>query len=172
MVEHASETRRSVRSPVAARGAWALFAAINGFVAVAMGAFAAHAIGDAVLKDWIRMAATYQFMHAMAIFASLSLQNWSGRAACYAPRAFAPGIIVFSGSLYAAGLGAGRGILMLTPVGGLLFLAGWVALALSAWQFMRSEQAGSADASNSHPMIIERPTSLDAGHRRGHHTNE
>lgn len=138
-------SRGSVRF---SRGAWALFAAINGFVAVAMGAFAAHLIADPTASEWIHTAASYQFMHAMAIFASLSLQNWSGRAACLAPRAFAPGILLFSGSLYAAGLGVERGVLILAPVGGLCFLGGWLALAISAWQFMKSEQAGQMDRQN------------------------
>ncbi len=111
-----------------------------------MGAFATHAMPDPVAKGWVQTAATYQFMHTMAIFTSLALQGWSGRAACWAPRAFAPGILLFSGSLYAAGLGAERSVLVLTPVGGVLLLAGWMALAISAWQFMRSEQSREAEA--------------------------
>ena len=63
---------------------------------------------------------------ALAAFASPS-----GRARDVARRAFGLGIVLFSGSLYALALGAPHWIGAITPLGGVAFIAGWVALGLA-----------------------------------------
>ncbi len=114
------------------RRTWMTLGAMTGFVSIAMGAFAAHAIKDPVAKDLIKTGAQYGFSHTMATFASAAFMQMGARSARFAPAMFLPGIVLFSGSLYALALGAPRWIGAITPIGGLLFLSGWAWLAWSA----------------------------------------
>lgn len=107
---------------------WMALAALNGFIAVAIGAFAAHGVHDPHAQELLKTGAQYQFMHTMATFACATIMNIGGRRARYAPMAFIPGILLFSGSLYALACGAPRWVGAITPFGGLLFLAGWLIL--------------------------------------------
>lgn len=107
-------------------------AAVSGFLAVAIGAFAAHGVSDPVAKDWLKTGASYQFMHTMATFACATFMNIGARRARFAPAFFLSGVVLFSGSLYAMAFGAPRFLGAVTPVGGLLFLAGWGVLAWAA----------------------------------------
>lgn len=114
-----------------------IFAAINGFMGVAMGALGAHALAGLVDQRALSLIATaerYQLWHALALGLVVAL---AGRAAPW-PRflalaawLFAAGIVLFSYSLYALALTGWRPFAMLTPLGGLALLAGWAALA--AW---------------------------------------
>ncbi|MEB3236372.1 MAG: DUF423 domain-containing protein [Candidatus Sericytochromatia bacterium] len=108
-------------------------AALLGATGVMAGAFGAHAIKGHVpaarLETWAT-AAHYQQVHAVAL---LVLAVWSAvRGRVMAPRAawalFA-GTAVFSGSLYALVLTDIRWLGAITPVGGLLLILGWFALA-------------------------------------------
>lgn len=114
------------------RRAWMTLAAISGFIAVAMGAFAAHGIDDPQAKDWIRTGSSYQFMHALATIACASVMQVGATRARFAPAFFLSGSLFFSGSLYAMALGAPRILGALTPIGGVLFLIGWAVLAWAA----------------------------------------
>ena len=114
------------------RRTWMTLAAISGFVAVAIGAFAAHGITDPKAKDWLITGASYQFMHTMATLACATFMNVGARDARHAPALFLAGIVLFSGSLYAMALGGPRWLGAVTPLGGLLFLAGWAVMAWSA----------------------------------------
>ena len=107
-------------------------AAVSGFLAVAIGAFGAHAVSDPVAKDWIRTGASYQFMHTMATLACATLMNIGAKRARFAPAFFLGGTVLFSGSLYAMALGAPRWFGAITPLGGLCFLTGWAILAWAA----------------------------------------
>lgn len=107
-------------------------AAISGFAAVAIGAFAAHGVSDPVAKDWLKTGATYEFMHTMATFACATFMNIGARRARFAPAFFLGGTVLFSGSLYALALGGPRLLVFATPLGGLCFLAGWAILAWAA----------------------------------------
>jgi uncharacterized membrane protein YgdD (TMEM256/DUF423 family) len=108
-------------------------AALLGFLGVALGAFGAHSLRERLAPGMLevyRTAVLYQLVHAVALLAVALGAERLGR-----PRLvgglFVAGIIVFSGSLYALALtGAGR-FGMVTPVGGLLFLAGWAVLAVA-----------------------------------------
>ena len=107
-------------------------AAVSGFIAVAMGAFAAHGMSDPVARDWLKTGASYQFMHAMTTFACATFMNIGAKRARLAPAFFLGGSVLFSGSLYAMALGAPRWLGAVTPLGGLSFLAGWAILAWAA----------------------------------------
>lgn len=111
---------------------WLTLAAVGGFAAVAVGAFAAHGVSDPKAQEWLRTGATYGFMHAMATFACAILMQLGARRARFAPAFFLSGVAVFSGSLYAMALGAPRWLGAVTPIGGLLFLIGWGLLAWAA----------------------------------------
>lgn len=111
---------------------WLTLAAISGFVAVAVGAFAAHGVRDPDAREWLSTGSTYGFMHTLATFASAAFMQMDARRARFAPAFFMSGVVLFSGSLYAMALGAPRWLGMVTPVGGLLFLGGWAVLAWAA----------------------------------------
>ena len=99
--------------------------------AVLAGAFGAHALRDRLGADAIaiwRTAVDYQFWHALALLGIAVLAVEPTPALRWATRAFVIGIILFSGSLYALALGAPRMIGLLTPFGGLAFVAGWACL--------------------------------------------
>ncbi len=113
-------------------------AALAGGSAVALGAFAAHALRDRLderaLAIW-HTAVDYQFWHALALLASaLLMRHAPCRALHVAALAFAAGIVLFCASLYALALGAPRGLGAITPLGGGMFIVGWLALAVAAWR--------------------------------------
>jgi len=102
---------------------------VSGLIAVAAGAFAAHAVADPKAKDLLHIGSQYEMTHALAVFACLVVaRRGAGRAA----GCFLVGSVLFSGSLYALALGAGRMIGVVTPIGGLIMIAGWAILAASA----------------------------------------
>ncbi|ODT87674.1 DUF423 domain-containing protein [Phenylobacterium sp. SCN 70-31] len=111
---------------------WMTLAAAGGFIAVAVGAFATHGVQDPKAQEWLRTGAMYGFMHTMATFACATFMNIGARRARLAPPFFLGGVVLFSGSLYAMALGAPRWLGMVTPVGGLMFLAGWAILVVAA----------------------------------------
>lgn len=106
------------------------------FVAVVAGAFAAHALEARLTPDRLdtfQLGARYQMYHALALLAvAWAATRWPGGAVTAAGWLFVAGILVFSGSLYALGLGAPRWFGAITPIGGLSFLAGWLLLVWAA----------------------------------------
>lgn len=117
--------------PVPARALpWLVGAA--GASAVLLGAFGAHALRgvlDAGGRELWHTASQYHFWHALAL--AVACLAPAGRARRVASCAFALGIVLFCGSLYALALGAPRGYGAITPLGGLAFVAGWVALGIA-----------------------------------------
>lgn len=111
---------------------WLTLAALGGFVAVAVGAFAAHGVSDPAAKELLKTGALYGFMHSLATFACAAFMQAGARRARFAPGFFLSGVLLFSGSLYALALGAPRWVGAITPLGGLLFLGGWLTLAWAA----------------------------------------
>jgi len=111
--------------------------ALMGFVGVGLGAFGAHALRGRLSPDMLAIfetAVRYQMYHAIALLAVAAMMSrGESRAMLVAGWSFIAGILIFSGSLYALAL---TGVTMLgaiTPIGGLAFLAGWVALAIAAF---------------------------------------
>jgi uncharacterized membrane protein YgdD (TMEM256/DUF423 family) len=87
------------------------------------------------LELW-HTAVNYHVWHALALVLAVGLG--AGRSRRVAIAAFALGIVLFSGSLYALALGAPRWAGIITPFGGLAFIVGWVALGLSLrWRIDR-----------------------------------
>jgi uncharacterized membrane protein YgdD (TMEM256/DUF423 family) len=107
----------------------ALLIGVIGASAVLLGAFGAHALRgvlDARGAELWRTAVNYHAWHALALAVAAGLG--CGRSGRVAMAAFAVGIVLFSGSLYALALGAPRWVGIITPFGGLAFVAGWLAL--------------------------------------------
>ncbi len=109
-------------------------AALNGFLAVAAGAFGAHAAADPQVREWLRTGAQYQGLHAAAGLAALALARELGRPALWAAGLFGAGALVFGLSLDALAITGVRAWGAVTPLGGLLLLAGWATL---GWATLR-----------------------------------
>jgi len=107
-----------------------IIGAINGFLAVALGAFGAHGlegkISENALKTWEK-AVKYQMFHTGSILlaAVVMLKTQSG-ALLWSGWMFLIGIILFSGSLYFYSTTGIRSLAMITPFGGVAFLIGWI----------------------------------------------
>jgi uncharacterized membrane protein YgdD (TMEM256/DUF423 family) len=114
---------------------WLLVAAINGFLAVAFGAFAAHGLSgriDAQALQTFETGARYHMYHALALgLAALAARTAPTNAAAWF---FLIGIVLFSGSLYLLALTGIKAFGIVTPFGGFSFLIGW---ALLAWAAMK-----------------------------------
>jgi uncharacterized membrane protein YgdD (TMEM256/DUF423 family) len=115
--------------------------AVSALLAVAAGAFGAHALRGRLASDLLEVfetAARYQMYHALAllvlglVLSRLSVGGgaWLGAAGWL----FLAGTLLFSGSLYALALSGARWLGAVTPLGGLAFLAGWAALAVGVWR--------------------------------------
>jgi uncharacterized membrane protein YgdD (TMEM256/DUF423 family) len=106
-------------------------AALFGAIAVATGAFGAHALRGtldaAALALW-QTAVSYLFWHVLAAFAALHAADAS-KTARIAATLFLAGSAIFAATLFALALGAPRWFGAITPVGGTLLIAGWIALA-------------------------------------------
>ena len=119
-----------LRHPAARSGAWwVVFAGAGGVLLGAFGAHALHGRLDAEAMGWWHTAVEYQLWHALAL--ALAVYAGRGRTGRVAEVAFAIGIVLFSGSLYAMALGAPRWFGAITPLGGVGFVVGWVALGRS-----------------------------------------
>jgi uncharacterized membrane protein YgdD (TMEM256/DUF423 family) len=116
----------------------AVAGAVSAFVAVAAGAFGAHALRGRVSPEMLAVYDTgvrYQMAHALAL---LALAAVAGRwpAAGWSPAGwlFVAGSVLFAGSLYLLALTGVRWLGAITPFGGLAFLAGWVVVAVTAFR--------------------------------------
>ena len=113
---------------------WISAAAANGFLAVALGAYAAHGLGgraEAELVGWVEVGADYGLAHALALLGVGLLAGRTARPGLtlrLAGWGFLAGTLLFSGALYVMGVTGSRALGPIVPVGGLLYLAGWVAL--------------------------------------------
>ena len=114
-----------------------MMGAISGCLVVIMGAFGAHALNE-ILDDYgksiYNKAVLYHMFHSIALLIlglinnihpeiPLSISGWS----------FLFGIILFSGSLYILAITGIKSLGMITPVGGIFFVIGWVFLILKAY---------------------------------------
>ena len=110
----------------------------SAFVAVAAGAFGAHALRARLSPELLAVfetGARYQMYHAVAMIAAAwAAVQWPGALPRAAGWLFAAGTVLFSGSLYALALSGVRWLGAVTPLGGVAFLAGWICLALAPRQ--------------------------------------
>jgi len=113
-----------------------LLGSIAGALAVAVGAFGAHALRGRVGEEMLNafeIGARYHMYHALALLAvAWVASRWPGPAVTIAGWLFVAGIVVFPGSLYLLALTGQRWLGAVTPLGGLCLLAGWILLAWAA----------------------------------------
>ena len=113
-----------------------LLGALAAFLAVAFGAFGAHALRSRLSAEMLAVFETgvrYQMYHALALLLVDALMpRMGGWLVVAAGWLFTAGILLFSGSLYALALSGVTWLGAVTPLGGLAFLAGWACLALAA----------------------------------------
>jgi uncharacterized membrane protein YgdD (TMEM256/DUF423 family) len=117
-----------------------LLASLAGFSGVALGAFGAHGLKARLASKpdgeqrlaWWQTGAQYHLAHALAIGLAAVRPSAVQHGSALAPWLFLVGIALFSGSLYTMALTGIRKLGAVTPLGGLAFLAGWVALGYSA----------------------------------------
>lgn len=117
--------------------AWVL-TALSGFIVVVAGAFGAHALSGSISPRYLDVFETgvrYQMWHTLAAMAVLAWKNHRPlRGQMLAVTLWLVGIVLFSGSLYLLALSGLKPLGIVTPFGGLLLMAGWLALAWSAWR--------------------------------------
>lgn len=112
-----------------------ILAGINGFLAVSLGAFAAHVLRDRLSPELLNTFQTgvqYHMYHALALFGiGLMMINFPAsnilRVSAYLMLA---GLVFFSGSLYLLSITGIRWLGAITPIGGVFFLVAW---ALIVW---------------------------------------
>ena len=115
---------------------WLFIAAILGAAAVLCGAFAAHGLQtrlDGTAREVFETGARYHMYHALAMgLAAFAMRGPAKIRARAAAILFLIGIFLFSGSLYLLALTGATAFGLVTPFGGLAFIAGWILLTLAA----------------------------------------
>jgi uncharacterized membrane protein YgdD (TMEM256/DUF423 family) len=114
-------------------------ASLLGGLAVALGAFGAHAMRGRVAENLLANFETgvrYHFYHALALVAVVvAIQRWpSSNLPVIAGWAFVIGVAIFSGSLYIMAFTGLRWLGAITPIGGVALIVGWLCLLLVAWR--------------------------------------
>ena len=112
--------------------------AFSAGLAVALGAFAAHALKarlDPQALATFEVGARYQMYHALALLAvGLLAERRPTRLLWVSGALFVTGTLLFSGSLYMLSLSGVRWLGAITPLGGVALLAGWITLAAATWE--------------------------------------
>ena len=107
-------------------------------LATACGAFGAHALKTHLAAERLQLwetAVRYHFFQALGLIGvGLTLRAIDSSALRAAAALIAGGIVLFSGSLYALALGAPRPLGLLTPLGGLAWIGGWLLYAWGVWR--------------------------------------
>ena len=110
--------------------------ALSAALAVTLGAFAAHGLRARLSADAVgtfEIGARYHMYHALALLAvGWAAGRWPGAMTAAAGWLFVAGTILFSGSLYVLAVTGIRALGAITPVGGLAFILGWLALTWAA----------------------------------------
>ena len=114
---------------------WAKLGSLMMFIAVALGAFGAHALRGKLgphMMDIYKSAVLYHFVHGLGLFVvSWLSQNVTDPKVSWAGIFFLAGILLFSGSLYLLAITGNKSLGAITPLGGLAFLTGWAILFFS-----------------------------------------
>jgi uncharacterized membrane protein YgdD (TMEM256/DUF423 family) len=117
---------------------WVRLGSLFMFLGVALGAFGAHALRGRLSPEMLTVFETgvrYHFYHALALFAVAWLaETHPDSYVTAAGWAFVFGILVFSGSLYTLSISGVRWWGAITPIGGIAFLVGWLALVVAAFR--------------------------------------
>jgi uncharacterized membrane protein YgdD (TMEM256/DUF423 family) len=118
---------------------WLSIAAFSGFLAVALGAFGAHGLANRATPQELNafeIGARYHMYHALALLCVAWLASQGDSAlVSTAGWAFVAGILLFSGSLYVLGVTGSRALVLVTPIGGVAFMVGWLCLFARALKF-------------------------------------
>ena len=111
---------------------------ILAFLAVALGAFAAHGLKGRLTPDMLNIfevGVRYHMYHSLALLAvAWASSRWPDAGASTAGWFFLAGIVIFSGSLYILTIAGMRWLGAITPIGGVAFLIGWLFLAWAVWR--------------------------------------
>lgn len=126
---------------------WIFAAALNAFMAVGMGAFAAHGLEgrvEPVALGWIETASQYGLTHAVALLAVSLFAGYQEANAVPRLRylmlvqaGFLAGCIFFSGTLYIMALTGLRFLGAVVPLGGTAFLFAWLVLMIAGLRWRR-----------------------------------
>jgi len=116
-------------------------ASLSGMLAVAFGAFGAHALRgrlDENMMSVFQTAVQYHFYHSLALLAVgvIALSQPQTALLRSSGYLFLVGIVVFSGSLYLLSMSGLRWLGAITPLGGLAFIAGWGCLTAASWKML------------------------------------
>jgi uncharacterized membrane protein YgdD (TMEM256/DUF423 family) len=107
-------------------------AAISGLLAVALGAFGAHALKKMISPEMLEVYKTgvqYQFYHTFALLAvGVLMQFNTSKSLKWSGYLFVVGILLFSGSLYVMTITGIKGLGIITPFGGTVWIAAWFLL--------------------------------------------
>ena len=117
---------------------FAMAGAVMALLAVALGAFGAHALRARVSPEDLIIFETgvrYQMYHALGLFVvAWAASRWPGATVHAAGWLFMVGILIFSGSLYLLVLTGTRWLGAITPLGGVAMILGWGLLAWGIFQ--------------------------------------
>lgn len=116
---------------------WMWWGSVTMFLGVALGAFGAHGLKDALTaeaKSIYQTAVLYHLIHGLALICVglMTIMKPTAPALRAAGWSFLIGILFFSGSLYLLSVTGVKKWGAMTPIGGLLFLIGWLCLAIAA----------------------------------------
>ncbi len=116
---------------------WLVLSALNGLLAVAMGAFGAHGFDGKpdYLADAFNVGVQYHMWHALALIAvAWASDRFPHVLVCLAGISFTIGIVLFSGTLYVFGTTATLPAAGAAPLGGVSLMIGWLLLATGVWR--------------------------------------
>ena len=122
-----------------------ILAAFFGFMSVALGAFGAHGLKNwlaslpdgAIRQEWWQKGVNYQIWHTLLLlFIALAAEKFSGPGWGWAAAFNGIGIVLFSGSLFVMTLTGIKALGMVTPFGGLAFLAAWTTIGITGYRLI------------------------------------
>ena len=115
-----------------------VFGALSALIGVGAGAFGAHGLKgrlDPEMLSIFEVGVRYQMYHAFALIAaSWSQAKWPSKLVTIGGWMFVVGTVIFSGSLYMLSMTDEKWLGMITPFGGLAFMAGWACIAWAVWK--------------------------------------
>jgi uncharacterized membrane protein YgdD (TMEM256/DUF423 family) len=115
-----------------------ILAAVLIALATILGAFGAHALQARLAPDRLSIyetAVRYHFFHALGLLGiGIAARFYDGAWMGWSAGLVLAGIVLFSGSIYFLSFGAPRTIGIVTPIGGTMLIAGWIAFAVAVWR--------------------------------------